>query len=241
MAVASGLGTTILIVEDDANIAELIRIYLENNGFCSVVARDGTEALEVFNGDNPGVDLVVLDLMLPGMDGWEVCRWLRRHTSLPVIILTARGELQDKLRGFDLGADDYIVKPFDPLELVARVKAILRRAADKPHRLELPDLVVDLNSYTVKVGGKPVELTPREIKLLYFLASHPNRVFTRELLLQHLWGFGFPGQTRTVDVHINRIRKKIGNMPRAWQIKTVWGVGYKFVLEEPDAQLEHLR
>ncbi|SHJ56755.1 response regulator transcription factor [Desulfofundulus thermosubterraneus] len=156
----------VLIVEDDSNIAELIRLYLEKHGFSSVIATGGMEALKLLSGKDSGIDLVILDLMLPLIDGWEICRWIRQHSSLPVIILTAKGELQNKLRGFDLGADDYIVKPFDPLELVARVKAVLRRTGNKAERIELPGIVIDLCSYVVKVGDERVELTPRETQLL---------------------------------------------------------------------------
>ncbi|MGB9825465.1 MAG: response regulator transcription factor [Desulfofundulus sp.] len=234
----SGSEASVLIVEDDSNIAELIRLYLEKHGFRSVIATGGLEALNILSSRDPGIDLVILDLMLPAIDGWEVCRWIRQHSSLPVIILTAKGELQSRLRGFDLGADDYIVKPFDPLELVARVRAVLRRTGNKPQHIELPGMVIDF-SYMVKVCGERVDFIPREAELLYFLASHPNRVFTRDSLLRQLWGFHFKGNTRTVDVHINRIREKLEPFPCAWRIETVWGVGYKFVLKGKDAEVEH--
>ncbi len=226
---------TVLIVEDDYNILDLIRLYLENQGFRCVMASDGSEALKILS-DNSAIDLVVLDLMLPKIDGWQICRWVRQYTSLPVIMLTARGEIQDKLQGFDLGADDYIVKPFDPMELAARIKAVLRRSDSKPQQIDLPGLAININSYTVKIAGEAVELTPREIELLHFLASHPDQVFTREFLLQQLWGFDFPGNTRTVDVHINRLREKLDCIIDTCQIKTVWGVGYKFVLEKANAK-----
>lgn len=230
-------GGVILVVEDDQNVAELFRLYLENQGYRVVLSGSGTDALRLLEKEVNDLQAVILDLMLPGIDGWEVCRQIRQGSSLPIIILTAKGELSDKLRGFDLGADDYVVKPFDPLELVARVKAVLRRAKSLSRRVELPDLVVDLDSYTVTVAGQLVDLTPRETELLYFLASQPGRVLTRELLLQRVWGFEFPGNTRTVDVHINRLREKLEGLAHSWQIKTVWGVGYKFVLgdkNEPD-------
>jgi DNA-binding response OmpR family regulator len=207
-----------------------------------MTATNGIDALKILTSKENVIDMVILDLMLPGIDGWEVCYRLRQHSSLPVIILTAKVELPDKLHGFSLGADDYIVKPFDPLELVARVKAVLHRAkdksqrvGDKPQRVELPELIIDLTSYTVKAAGETIEFTSKEIEFLYFLASHPNRVFSREFLLQQLWGFDFLGNTRTVDVYVNRLRKKLERFSKAWHIKTVWDVGYKFVLEEKDA------
>ncbi len=227
--------TTVLIVEDDRNISDLIRLYLENQGFRCVTALDGSEALKVLSGSSD-INLVVLDLMLPQVDGWEICRWVRQRTSLPVIILTAKGEIQDRLRGFNLGADDYIIKPFDPLELAARIKAVLRRSEDKPQQIELPNLTININSYAVKIAGEVADLTPREIELLHFLASHPDQVFTREFLLQQLWGFDFPGNTRTVDVHINRLREKLELISDTCQIKTIWGVGYKFVLGGENAK-----
>ena len=223
---------TVLVVEDDQNISELIRLYIESQGYRCIMVANCAEALDVINRKDTSVDIIILDLMPPGIDGWEVCRRLRKQSSVPVIILTAKSNLQDKLKGFNLGADDYVVKPFDPLELVARIKAVLRRSGERPQRLELSGLVIDLNSFTVKVRGKSIELTPRETEILYFLACHPDRVFTREFLLQELWGFDFAGSTRTVDVHINRIREKLESFSKKWQIKTVWGVGYKFVLEE---------
>ncbi len=227
--------TTVLIVEDDRNILDLIRLYLENQGFKCVMASDGSEALKILSSSSD-INLVVLDLMLPQIDGWEICRWIRQRTSLPVIILTAKGEIQDRLRGFNLGADDYIIKPFDPLELAARIKAVLRRSEDKPQQIELPNLTININSYAVKIAGEVADLTPREIELLHFLASHPDQVFTREFLLQQLWGFDFPGNTRTVDVHINRLREKLELISDTCQIKTIWGVGYKFVLEGENAK-----
>ncbi|RDV80728.1 response regulator transcription factor [Ammonifex thiophilus] len=228
--------TTVLVVEDDRNIAELVSLYLEKYGFRVLTTASGAEALEILKDE--AVDLVILDLMLPGIDGWEVCRQIRSSSQLPVIMLTAKGELQDKLQGFELGADDYVVKPFDPQELIARVKAVLRRAGEtRPRRVDLPDLTIDLESYVVEVAGRRVELTKRETELLYFLASHPGRVFTREFLLQRVWGFEFPGNTRTVDVHVNRLREKLDGLPKSWYIKTVWGVGYKLVVGEDAAHI----
>ncbi|MGO0122116.1 response regulator transcription factor [Desulfothermobacter acidiphilus] len=222
---------TVLVVEDDRNIAELVSLYLEKHGYRVLKALSGVEALETLQSQ--ATDLVILDLMLPGINGWEVCRQIRAKSQLPVIMLTAKGELRDKLSGFELGADDYVVKPFDPQELIARVKAVLRRAGDtRPKKVDLPDLLIDLESYVVEVAGTKVELTRRETELLYFLASHPGRVFTREFLLQRVWGFEFPGNTRTVDVHVNRLREKLDGLSKSWHIKTVWGVGYKLVVGE---------
>lgn len=224
---------TILVVEDEANIAELVRLYLQREGFDVVVVHDGGEALESFRVHRPV--LIVLDLMLPGKDGWEICREIRQISDVPIIMLTARGESVDRITGLELGADDYVVKPFDPRELVARVKAVLRRSGrGRENRstnvLSYPDLEVNLEQYAVRVRGKQVELAPREIELLFFLASHPNQVFTREQMLERVWGYDYLGDSRTVDVHIKRIRQKIGEHDK-WAIKTVWGVGYKFEVQ----------
>ncbi|HEY3373490.1 MAG TPA: response regulator transcription factor [Candidatus Aquicultor sp.] len=229
----------VLIIEDDRNIAELVRLYLDDQGWLTRIFVDGGDALNYLKDNHVHVGLVILDLMLPSVDGWEICRWVKENTHIPVIIVTAHGEIQDKLKGFELGTDDYIVKPFDPLEVVARVKAVLRRTGDKPQCLEFPNLSINLDSYTVLVAGEKMELTPREIELLHFLASYPGRVFTRELLLQQLWGFDFPGNTRTVDVHVNRLREKLEAASDSCRITTVWGVGYKF--EVGDENAEHIR
>jgi DNA-binding response OmpR family regulator len=223
----------ILVVEDDKNIADLIQLYLLSYGFRVYQSRDGTDIEQYLQ--NGKAKLVILDLMLPVIDGWEICRRIREKSDIPVIILTAKGDIKDKLLAFNTGADDYVVKPFDPLELMARVKAVLKRTCERVsdnHSLQQPGLSVDLSCYEVLVEGKKVELTPRETELLYFLASQPNQVFTREYLLKKLWGYDYPGGTRTVDVHINRLRDKLETPNQSWQIKTIWGVGYKFELKE---------
>ncbi len=228
-----------LIVDDDPHISELLRLYFDKDGFEVVSCYDGLAAVEQFPIALP--DIVILDLMLPGKDGYDVLREIRRHSNVPVIMLTARGDTLDKVVGLELGADDYVQKPFEPKELMARVKAVLRRAepnAETPKTnaasggewVEYPGIRIDKSRYTVTVSAQNLEMPPKELELLFFLASHPNRVFTREQLLENIWGFDFFGESRTVDVHIKRIREKIedtGEHPD-WQIKTVWGVGYKF-------------
>ncbi|WP_088553643.1 response regulator transcription factor [Calderihabitans maritimus] len=217
-----------MVVDDDENICELVRLYLTKENFEVVVVHDGLTALEKIEEEVPS--LVILDIMMPGMDGWEVCREIRKMSNLPIIMLSAKGESFDKILGLELGSDDYVVKPFDPKELVARVKAVLRRyESPRTERKQViyPQLVINLNEYTVKVDGKEVELAPKEIELLYFLASHPNKVFNREQLIEKVWGYDYLGDTRTIDVHVKRLRAKLGSNPH-WQIKTVWGVGYKF-------------
>lgn len=224
------MSTKVLVAEDDNDIAELIRLYLTNQGFTVSTYSDGISAFKGWQEEQP--DLAVLDCMLPGMNGWELCERIRHHSNIPIILVTAKGSLTDKLHGFELGVDDYLVKPFDPLELVARIRAVLRRkdrsTSEQPQKIELPGLTIDLETYTVLIDGNPVELTRRETQVLYFLASHPGRVFTREYLLQEIWGFDYPGGTRTVDVHINRLRDKAERPDLPWHIRTVWGVGYKF-------------
>ena len=226
----------ILIVDDDANIAELISLYLMKECYETMIVNDGEEALRVFDSFQP--DLILLDLMLPGIDGYQVCRELRATSQVPIIMLSAKGEIFDKVLGLELGADDYMIKPFDSKELVARVKAVLRRyqAAPAPatpepaqqgEYVEYPDLTVNLTNYAVTYCGHSVEMPPKELELLYFLASSPNQVFTREQLLDHIWGYEYIGDTRTVDVHIKRLREKIKDHPN-WSISTVWGIGYKF-------------
>lgn len=229
-----------MIVDDDPNISELLRLYFDKDGFSVVNCQDGDQAIELFNQASP--DIVILDLMLPGRDGYDVLRDIRRVSNVPIIMLTARGETLDKVVGLELGADDYVQKPFDPKELLARVKAVLRRSdqsndsrhpagAESPaERVEHPGLRVDKSRYTVVANGHEIEMPPKELELLFFLAAHPNRVFTREQLLENIWGFDFYGESRTVDVHIKRIREKLDDTGEhaAWQIKTVWGVGYKF-------------
>mgnify|MGYP001298552099 FL=1 len=227
----------ILIVDDDYNIAELISLYLTKECFETKIVGDGEEALRVFPEFQP--NLILLDLMLPGIDGYQVCRELRSTSQVPIIMLSAKGEIFDKVLGLELGADDYMIKPFDSKELVARVKAVLRRyqlpvqmpasSVTEQHGnfVEYPDLIVNLTNYSVIYNGPSIELPPKELELLYFLASSPNQVFTREQLLDHIWGYEYIGDTRTVDVHIKRLREKIKGNDK-WALTTVWGIGYKF-------------
>lgn len=224
----------ILIVDDDVNIAELISLYLTKECYETRMVHDGEEALTVLDSFTP--DLILLDLMLPGMDGYQVCREVRSKSNTSIIMLSAKGEVFDKVLGLELGADDYIIKPFDPKELIARVKAVLRRTATpKPvapvpsnsKMVEYPDLTINLTNYSVVYCGNIVEMPPKELELLYFLAASPNQVFTREQLLDHIWGYEYIGDTRTVDVHIKRLREKIKDREN-WSLGTVWGIGYKF-------------
>lgn len=223
--------TRILIADDDSNIAELISLYLIKEGYDTMIASDGKEALEKFKTYDP--HLMILDVMMPELDGYGVCREIRQNSTTPIIMLTAKGETFDKVLGLELGADDYVVKPFDTKELVARVKAVLRRM-EKPEvnskKISYEGIVVNISNYSVSYMGENVEMPPKELELLYFLASHPNQVFTREQLLNQIWGYEYYGDTRTVDVHIKRIREKLGAEEDhvSWSIKTVWGVGYKF-------------
>ena len=222
----------ILIVDDDNNIAELISLYLTKECFETKIVNDGEQALKEFDSFHP--DLLLLDLMLPGIDGYQVCRELRHTSDVPIIMLSAKGETFDKVLGLELGADDYIIKPFDAKELVARVRAVLRRfkvrqpsAPSGEKSVSYPDLTINLTNYSVTYMGKQVDMPPKELELLYFLASSPNQVFTREQLLDHIWGYEYIGDTRTVDVHIKRLREKIKDQDN-WAIRTVWGIGYKF-------------
>ena len=226
----------ILIIDDDNNIAELISLYLTKECFETKIVNDGEQALKEFQTFQP--DLLLLDLMLPGIDGYQVCREIRHTSDVPIIMLSAKGETFDKVLGLELGADDYMIKPFDSKELVARVKAVLRRyqasaapAVSVPKQqgeyVEYPDLIVNLTNYSVIYKGHSVEMPPKELELLYFLAASPNQVFTREQLLDHIWGYEYIGDTRTVDVHIKRLREKIKDND-SWAITTVWGIGYKF-------------
>lgn len=221
---------TILVVDDDPNISNLIRLYLEKEGYSVVIRERGDDALQYFATDPPS--LVLLDLMLPGTDGWQVCRSIRQVSSIPIIMISAKDETFDKVLGLELGADDYITKPFEGKELVARVKAVLRRctgASNDKKMLSFPGLTVSIEKYEVYYQGKLIEMPPKELEVLYFLASHPNSVFTREQLLEQVWGFEFYGDSRTVDVHVKRLREKLTDTEAlGWQIKTVWGVGYKF-------------
>ena len=224
-----------LIIEDDGNIAELLRLYLEKDGFEVSRAADGGEGLEMYRSFSP--DLVLLDIMLPVMDGWSVLREIRRDGNTPVIMLTAKSETPDKVSGLEMGADDYITKPFEPKELMARIHAVLRRSDEgsggkKANRLEFDKLIVDLDSYELIVDGKRVDTPPKELELLFHLASSPNRVFTRNQLLDEVWGFDYFGDSRTVDVHIKRLREKLEGVSAQWSVKTVWGVGYKFEVAE---------
>ena len=220
----------VLIVDDDEHIVELIKLYMDKEGFDTVTANNGKKAVELFKSEAPAI--VILDVMMPEMDGWQVCREIRRVSNIPIIMLTAKGETFDKVLGLELGADDYMVKPFEPKELLARVKAVLRRSDTKESNAEIeivfPNLTINLSNYELKINGNIVEVPPKELELLYFLASNPNRVFTREQLLEEVWGFDYFGDSRTVDVHIKRLREKLEGVEANWQLKTVWGVGYKF-------------
>ena len=228
--------TKVLIVEDDGNIAELLHLYLEKEGFDTMVAADGGKGVELFRSFRP--DLVLLDIMLPVMDGWSVLKKIREGDKTPVIMLTAKGELSDKVQGLEGGADDYIVKPFEMKEVLARIHAVLRRygaeEGGEEKRLSFDKLVINLDSYELLVDGKRVDTPPKELELLYHLAASPNRVFTRNQLLDEVWGFDYFGDSRTVDVHIKRLREKLEGVSDQWSLKTVWGVGYKFEVLTPE-------
>lgn len=222
-----------LVVEDDANIAELLRLYLGKDGFDVMICADGAKAESSFDLFTP--DVVLLDIMLPGKDGWEICRGIRKKSSAPIIMLTAKGETSDKISGLDLGADDYVTKPFDVKELLARIHAVMRRTdADAPveKKLNFEKLTINLDSYELVVDGQKIDCPPKEMELLYHLASSPNRVFTRNQLLDEVWGFDYFGDSRTVDVHVKRLREKLEGISEKWCLKTVWGVGYKFEVAE---------
>lgn len=221
----------ILIVDDDKNICELLRLYLEKDGFATVVANDGEQAVKYEAQYNP--DLILLDIMLPGLDGWQVCREIRKVSETPIIMLTAKGETFDKILGLELGADDYISKPFDTKEVIARIKAVLRRSADKDKQSGVEEvrydkLRINLTNYELVVNDVRIDTPPKELELIYHLASNPNRVYTRDQLLDEVWGFDYYGDSRTVDVHVKRLREKLENVSEEWCLKTVWGVGYKF-------------
>ena len=224
----------ILVVDDDQNICELLRLYIEKEGFEVRIANDGRKALEIFEEQNP--DLIMLDIMLPELDGWQVCREIRKKSQCPIIMLTAKGEVFDKVLGLELGADDYVVKPFETKEVVARIKAVLRRygsnAEEQVKEVRYDKLSINLTNYELKVDGVAIDTPPKEMELIYHLASNPNRVFTRYQLLDEVWGFDYYGYSRTVDVHVKRLREKLEGVSDKWALKTVWGVGYKFELKE---------
>ena len=229
------MATKVLIVEDDSNIAQLLQLYLEKEGFETRIAAVGGKGVEEFRSWDP--NLVLLDIMLPVMDGWAVCRKIREASKTPIIMMTAKGQTEDKVNGLEMGADDYIVKPFDMKEVLARIHAVLRRFGDGENtagekKLSFDKLVINLDSYELLVDGKRVDTPPKEMELLYHLASSPNRVFTRNQLLDEVWGFDYFGDSRTVDVHIKRLREKLEGVSDQWSLKTVWGVGYKFELVE---------
>lgn len=224
----------ILVVDDDHNICELLRLYLEKEGFEVAIANDGRKAIETFKKENP--DLILLDIMLPELDGWQVCREIRKTSQCPIIMLTAKGEVVDKVLGLELGADDYVVKPFETKEVVARIKAVLRRlgknGGDAVKEVKFDKLSINLTNYELKVNGVQIDTPPKEMELIYHLASNPNRVFTRDQLLDEVWGFDYYGDSRTVDVHVKRLREKLEGVSDKWALKTVWGVGYKFEVKE---------
>ena len=220
----------ILVVDDDLNICELLRLYLEKEGYTVVIANDGQTALEMFREESPA--LVLLDIMLPKLDGWQVCREIRKFSNARIIMLTAKGEVFDRVLGLELGADDYVVKPFEAKEVVARIRAVLRRTGSTEEEavkeVRWDKLVINLTNYELIVDGKQIDTPPKELELLYHLASNPNKVFTRDQLLDQVWGFEYYGDSRTVDVHVKRIREKIDGVSDKWELRTVWGVGYKF-------------
>ena len=225
------MAISVLIVEDDRNIAELLQMYLEKEGYAVTVAGDGGQGLTKFRSIRP--DLVLLDVMMPVMDGWSVCRSIRAESQTPIIMLTAKGEIDDKVNGLRSGADDYITKPFEMKEVLARIEAVLRRssgaaAEKKVRRLVFDKLVIDMDAFELNVDGKKVDTPPKEMELLFYLASSPNRVYTRNQLLDEVWGFDYFGDSRTVDVHVKRLREKLEGISESWSLKTVWGVGYKF-------------
>lgn len=221
----------ILVVDDDTNICELLRLYLEKEGYVVKIVNDGVSAINAFKQENP--DLMLLDIMIPKLDGWQVCREIRKFSDKPIIMLTAKGETFDKVLGLELGADDYVTKPFDTKEVVARIKAVLRRTAPASDTSDVKEvnydkLSINLTNYEMKVNGVSVDTPPKELELIYHLASNPNRVFTRDQLLDEVWGFDYYGDSRTVDVHIKRLREKLEGVSDKWELKTVWSVGYKF-------------
>ncbi|MCM1364820.1 MAG: response regulator transcription factor [Faecalibacterium sp.] len=224
----------ILVVDDDLNICELLRLYLEKEGYDVVIANDGADAVSTFRAESP--NLVLLDIMLPKLDGWQVCREIRKFAETPIIMLTAKGEVFDRVLGLELGADDYVVKPFDTKEVVARIKAVLRRTAaagvDEVKEVNYDKLSINLTNYELRVNGIQIDTPPKEMELIFHLAKNPNRVFTRDQLLDEVWGFDYYGDSRTVDVHVKRLREKLEGVSDKWELRTVWGVGYKFETRE---------
>ena len=230
------MAVSVLVVEDDRNIADLLQMYLEKEGYAVTIAYDGGDGMAKYRAIKP--DMVLLDVMMPVMDGWEVCTAIRAEAQTPIIMLTAKGETDDKVNGLKVGADDYITKPFEMREVLARIEAVLRRSSGtaapvKARRLSFDKLVIDMDAFELTVDGKKVDTPPKEMELLFYLASSPNRVYTRNQLLDEVWGFDYFGDSRTVDVHIKRLREKLEDISESWNLKTVWGVGYKFeVLEQ---------
>ena len=224
----------ILVVDDDLNICELLRLYLTKEGYDVVIANDGVSAVSMFREESPS--LVLLDIMLPRLDGWQVCREIRKFSEIPIIMLTAKGEVFDRVLGLELGADDYVVKPFDTKEIVARIKAVLRRSAsvvaEEVKEVHYDKLSINLTNYELKVGGVQIDTPPKEMELIFHLAKNPNRVFTRDQLLDEVWGYDYYGDSRTVDVHVKRLREKLEGASDKWELRTVWGVGYKFETKE---------
>lgn len=225
----------VLVIDDDKNTCELLRLYLEKEGYNAMISYDGEEAVVKFNALKP--DIVMLDIMLPTLDGWQVCREIRKKSNVPILMITAKGETFDKVLGLELGADDYIVKPFEIKEVLARIKAVYRRTGQAAGEIEVKEvkydkLVVNMTRYELKVDGKVLDTPPKELELLFHLASNPNRVYTRDQLLDEVWGFEYYGDSRTIDVHVKRLREKLDGVSSKWELKTVWGVGYKFEVEE---------
>mgnify|MGYP003289672383 FL=1 len=228
----------VLVVDDDKNICELLRLYLEKDGYSVILSHDGEEAVVKFNALKP--DIVLLDIMLPSLDGWQVCREIRKKSNVPIIMITAKGETFDKVLGLELGADDYVVKPFDTKEIIARIKAVYRRvgqvnADNEIKEVKYDKLSVNMTRYELRVDGKVLDTPPKELELLFHLASNPNRVYTRDQLLDEVWGFEYYGDSRTIDVHVKRLREKLEGVSDKWALKTVWGVGYKFEVDEDNA------
>ncbi len=224
----------IMVADDDNNICELLRLYLSKEGFEPIVVGNGEEAVTRFETDKP--DLILLDVMMPKLDGWQVCRKIRKKSDCPIIMLTAKGELFDKVLGLELGADDYIVKPFEAKEVIARIKAVLRRSGlsqkEKIKEVSYDKLYINMENYELRVNGEQIDTPPKEMELIYHLASNPNRVYTRDQLLDEVWGFEYYGDSRTVDVHVKRLREKLDGISEEWTLKTVWGVGYKFEVKQ---------